>query len=434
MKRQLLLLVLATQALLASASAGEVEVVWERNVRAAATAEFRFQRVPAPSTTDAATNARFWIVAGREDGNSGDLDTLNDGRLPRGEDQPNANFFFDAGTNGGRIVVDLGGRTEIRRVSTYSWHRSTRGPQRYQLYAHEADGDTIPAAIGSAAELQSAGWRRLAAVDTRPAPGELGGQYGVHIADAAGGMLGPYRYLLFDISATAEADRFGNTFFSEIDVDDDREHVAQPREPRPAEIIFDATEVPELQTWIDTKLRPVCEKWYPIIERMLPSEGYAAPRRVSVVFRKDMRGVAATSGTRITCAGDWFRRNLEGEAAGAVVHELVHVVQQYGRARGGQPNPGWLVEGVADYIRWFHYEPEPLRPRPNPARAHYTDSYRITAAFLHYLVQTHAPDTVQRLNAAMRQGRYTAELWVEITGKTVDQLWDEYVQTLRARE
>ena len=58
----------------------------------------------------------------------------------------------------------------------------------------------------------------------------------------------------------------------------------------------------------------------------------------------------------------WFRANLQGEAIGSVVHELVHVVQEYGRARRENPeatrSPGWLVEGLADYIRWFLYEPQ----------------------------------------------------------------------------
>ena len=75
-----------------------------------------------------------------------------------------------------------------------------------------------------------------------------------------------------------------------------------------------------------------------------------------------MRGVAATRGTQVQCSADWFRRNLRGEAKGAVVHELVHVVQQYGRARTTNPDavrpPGWLTEGIADYIRWYLYEPQ----------------------------------------------------------------------------
>jgi hypothetical protein len=140
-----------------------------------------------------------------------------------------------------------------------------------------------------------------------------------------------------------------------------------------------------------------------------------------------MKGVAYTAGTGVHCAGDWFGKNLDGEAAGAVVHELVHVAQQY-RSR---KNPGWLVEGVADYIRWFQYEPESKRPHPNPARAKYTDSYRTTGAFLNFLAETRDKDLVKKLNVVMRQGKYTPEVWKEHTGKTVDELWADYIETLK---
>jgi hypothetical protein len=87
---------------------------------------------------------------------------------------------------------------------------------------------------------------------------------------------------------------------------------------------------------------------------------------------------------------------------------MVHIVQQYRRARGGNRNPGWMVEGLADYIRWFLYEPENLRPRPNPARANYDDSYRTTAAFLAYVKETHDKEIIKKFNAAMRGGKYSA--------------------------
>jgi hypothetical protein len=89
-----------------------------------------------------------------------------------------------------------------------------------------------------------------------------------------------------------------------------------------------------------------------------------------------------------------------------------------------------MVEGVADYIRWFLYEPEELRPRVDPSRHKYTDSYRITGAFLNYLVNHKDPKLVEKFNAAMREGRYSEDLWKEFTGKTVDDLWADYMQTL----
>ncbi|MEX0585051.1 MAG: basic secretory protein-like protein, partial [Pirellulales bacterium] len=197
------------------------------------------------------------------------------------------------------------------------------------------------------------------------------------------------------------------------------------------EIAFDTSQTPELKEWVEKKLKPTCATWYPKIVELLPSEGVTAPRRFTIVFHKDMRGVANTGGRQINCAGPWFLKNLEGEAVGAVVHEMVHVVQQYGRSRGGGRSPGWMVEGVADYVRWFLYEPEDKRPRPNPARARYTDSYRTTAAFLNYVVDKHDKELIKKFNAAMRQGNYSDDKWKEYTGKTLDELWADYIETLK---
>jgi hypothetical protein len=132
------------------------------------------------------------------------------------------------------------------------------------------------------------------------------------------------------------------------------------------------------------------------------------------------------------CNAAWFKQNTKGEAPGAVVHELVHVVQQYHGGRGRAQNPGWLVEGIADYFRWFKYEPKPTGTRPrNLDTASYTDSYRTTAGFLNYVVEKHDKQLVMKLNAAMREGKYSSGLWKEYTGKTADELWKEYVATLR---
>jgi hypothetical protein len=410
----------------------EVQVIWDRNTGGGATGAFQFARVLSPSKTDAATAARFTVIDGSADGNGGDVDVLNDGLLPAGQDQPDANFFFAAGSRGGRLLVDLGQATEIREVNTYSWHGGTRGPQVYVLYGSDGTAKDFAARPGRDVGPEKAGWRRIASVDTRPAGTDLGGQYGVSVRDSADRPLGKYSYLLLDVAATERADPFGQTFWSEIDVRDGRKHAPQP-EAAGFEVAIDATEMPQLADWVEKRLRPVCREWYPKIVEMLPSEGFKAPRHCTVTFRKDMQGVAATGGTQVNCAGQWFSHNLDGEAAGAVVHELVHVVQRYGRVRGGRPNPGWLVEGIADYIRWFLFEPESQRPRPDPARAKYTDSYRTTAAFLNYVVEHHDKDFVRKINAAMREGRYFPELWKEYSGKTVDELWAQYVATLKRR-
>lgn len=132
-------------------------------------------------------------------------------------------------------------------------------------------------------------------------------------------------------------------------------------------------------------------------------------------------------------AGVFLRRGARSFFPGRAPSGRRNRTGRFLRSRGGTRNPAWLVEGIADYIRWFLYEPPSLRPRPDPARAKYTDSYRTAGAFLDYVVRAHDKEIVKKLNAAMRQGRYAPELWKTYTGKTVDELWAEYVKTLPAR-
>ena len=83
-------------------------------------------------------------------------------------------------------------------------------------------------------------------------------------------------------------------------------------------ITIDSSEAPDLCGWVETKLRPVVKEWYPKLVEMLPSEGYEAPEKVTITLDKDAKGVAYAAGDKITCAADWFRKNLDGEAVGAV--------------------------------------------------------------------------------------------------------------------
>jgi hypothetical protein len=442
----------AFAALLAAGAHAEIKVVVEQNAGGSA---FRFKSVPAPASNDAATKAEFSLLSGERDGNGGSLDVLHDGRVPAEEDQPAENFFFRAGTGGGRLKIDLGAVIGVKEVCTYSWHGGTRAPQVYALYAADGRADSFNAAPKQEVEPGSCGWVLVAKVDTRPKEGDGGGQYGVAISDPAAGVLGKYRYLLFDISRTEERDPFGNTFYSEIDVVDANGPVSVAATNGEAEPILksfaaadgkyhftiDATAAPDLMEWADTKLRPIVQLWYPKLVALLPSDGFQPATNITLRFRNDMGGTpAAAGGDRINLNSGWFRRELNREAPGSVVHEMVHVVQSYGRARRTNPNatrvPGWLVEGIADYVRWFLYEPETKGAEitsRNIARAKYDASYRITGNFLNWVTQKYDPELVRKLNAAARQGLYNDQLWKDSTGKTLPELGDEWKQANEKR-
>lgn len=204
--------------LMAAAGDENVQVISERNTGADATSAFHFKTVPPPSKTDAGTRAKLELVVGRRDGNGAQLTALTDGLLPSGQDEPSANFFYAAGTDGGRFRLDLGESLEIAAVHTYSWHANTRGPQVYNLYVSDGTEPNFNPSPDAKTHPAHVGWKLLASVDTRPKEGgRLGGQYGVGIRGKSG-TLGKFRYLLFDAVEAEYDDPFGNTFYSEIDV------------------------------------------------------------------------------------------------------------------------------------------------------------------------------------------------------------------------
>ena len=447
--RILLILVLAALPLRA-----EIKITTERNENDVATRRFKFKNVPAPSRSDAATTATFTIVEGERDSNGGGLEKLHDGNLPAEEDQPADNFFFNAGTDGGRVQVDLGKAIEIKQVNTYSWHPAARAPQVYVLYASDGAAPDFNPRPGRSLAPDEAGWKKLTAVDTRPKERDGGGQYGVSISDSSG-SIGRFRYLLFKMSRTEDRDGFGNTFYSEIDVvDRDSPAIIEQLADEPKEAIetfaaeegkyqisINTTAAPDLTEWARRELGSMAQQWYPKLAKLLPSDGFDAPKSVTITFREGMRGTpAATGGNRIGCNIDWFRKNLQGEAKGAVFHEMVHVVQQYGRARRTNPNatraPGWLVEGIPDYLRWFLFEPESHGAeitKRNLPRARFDASYRITANFLNWVAGKYDKDIVPQLNAAMREGRYEEEMWKTRTSHTVQELGEEWKKALEAK-
>lgn len=412
---------------------------------------FQFDAVPLPANNDAATGARFTLVDGAADKAGGSTAALQDGRVPSDGDQPAKNFFFQAGSEGGRLLIDLGRLVSVKEVNTYSWHTGPRGPQVYTLYASDGKGDEAPK---RGADPTACGWRRLARVDTRVAEEDGGGQYGVSVRDPSG-VLGHFRHVLFDMEPTERRDPFGNTFYSEIDVVDaegpaptsDAQLAGKPVRLRfdldggRYRFAIDVTAAEDLKEWSDQELRRVVSEWYPKLAVLLASEGYRPPDELLFRFREDMGGTPASAGGGcVNLNAVWFRRELQREAVGAVVHELTHVVQNYGKARKTNPNPapvpGWVVEGIADYVRWFLFEPQSRGAditKGNVSGAKYDGSYRTSANFLDWATRTCDRDLVRKLNAAAREGRYSEALWQTWTGKSVQELGEEWLAAQRQR-
>lgn len=201
----------------AFAAHAQVKVTVDHNPNASAASAFKFRNVTSPLKDDAASRATMLLVEGDIDGNGADLSALIDGVLPTEEDEPAKNFFFNAGTGGGRLRIDLGSAIEIAQVNTYSWHPNTRGPQVYKLWASDGIDPKFNGTPKSNIDPTTCGWKLITVVDTRSKEGNDGGQFGVSITDSRG-SLGKYRYLLFDCYVTETGDEYGNTFYSEMDV------------------------------------------------------------------------------------------------------------------------------------------------------------------------------------------------------------------------
>ncbi len=207
-----------------------------------------------------------------------------------------------------------------------------------------------------------------------------------------------------------------------------REIVLESAEPvptfrYPVEFAVDIADAPEMKDWADKAARN-SERWYPRICEAFRTDGDKPISFIVMVITPKYDGVAMAGGGKITGSAKYFKDHPND--LGAMIHETVHVVQHY----RGRNNPGWLVEGVADYFRFFIYEPGKAGP-VNPKRAHYNDSYRTTATFLAYLTDKYDKEIVPKLNRLMREGKYKEEVFREFTGKSVGELGEEWLASIR---
>ncbi|WP_394847628.1 RICIN domain-containing protein [Pendulispora brunnea] len=170
--------------------------------------------------------------------------------------------------------------------------------------------------------------------------------------------------------------------------------------------------------WFGAMSKNIALAWYGKFSWYLSSSGYKAPSKWDMIF-KECDGVAYVSGTTATGCAKFFREH--GDDFGAMVHESVHIIQQY---RGN--TPGWVTEGIADFMRYYIYQPYSVG---RPARdAHYTQGYGEAAWLFNYIVRSYDSSFVRRLNEAARNGTYSDDIFKTVTpqrDKTLDGLWAE---------
>lgn len=186
-------------------------------------------------------------------------------------------------------------------------------------------------------------------------------------------------------------------------------------------VVLDVSEFPESKAWGEAA-KALVERWFPIVTSMLATQDYRVPDQIRIRILPTANAPAFASGNTITINGKWITDRPDD--LGMVIHELVHVVQQYPR---NDKKPGWLVEGIADYIRWWRYEPEAPRPRLDYEKANFTDSYRTTAYFLAWVSRRYDMRLVPTLDLALRKAEDPLPVFHQLTGRNVEELWKEFI-------
>ncbi len=173
-------------------------------------------------------------------------------------------------------------------------------------------------------------------------------------------------------------------------------------------------------TTIRSKMVKTFFKVYPEeVQRFNPSSQDTVHFSIDTAYS----GVAATGGGQVTFSASYYQDHPNDIEV--VTHEVMHIVQSY-----PQYKPVWLVEGIADYARYVFGIDNKNEgwslPDYSPDQ-NYTDSYRVTARFLVWLENHEDKTIVDQLDDGLRsENYYSTDMWKEITGKTLDELWDEY--------
>ncbi|HVY68385.1 MAG TPA: basic secretory protein-like protein, partial [Verrucomicrobiae bacterium] len=184
---------------------------------------------------------------------------------------------------------------------------------------------------------------------------------------------------------------------------------------------IDIAQAPEMDV-LGRVARAVADAEYPRILKLLGGDTNGVPPQFDLVFKHNLPVPGLTSGTTIYLSADYFEKYPD---YGCFVHEMVHVAQHY-----APQAPSYWVEGIADYARYaLGFTNRSSYPHCTAEFPHYTSGYWCTGAFLLFLDAQYGREAIRALNTAMRQGKYSEDLFLKATGKNLAALWTEFQKT-----
>jgi len=140
------------------------------------------------------------------------------------------------------------------------------------------------------------------------------------------------------------------------------------------------------------------------------------------LFVNDMDGIAYAINDEIHVGANYIGNitmDIKWDFSGVLYHESTHIWQW----NGNNQAPGGLIEGIADFVRLKADYAPPHWVQPGGGDR-WDEGYSVTARFLDYCNDL-MDGFVAKLNKKMRDG-YSDNYFVELIGKTVDQLWSDY--------
>ncbi|CAG7647236.1 unnamed protein product [Allacma fusca] len=190
----------------------------------------------------------------------------------------------------------------------------------------------------------------------------------------------------------------------------------------PIQIHMNYTATRDLKDFAD-KVHATLIKWYPRLADELSLSPSTPIKRISITFDPVYERVTYLTGNKIVGGVKYYRTHQDD--VGSMIYTLIRYIQDY------KNGPDWLAQGIADYLRFYIFEPHHLLDIPSP-KDKYTDGYRVTAYFLNYLVNKFnmTQDIVYWLNKHCREGTYSSTIWVTFLDETVDELWADMMTSL----
>lgn len=169
------------------------------------------------------------------------------------------------------------------------------------------------------------------------------------------------------------------------------------------------------------------QTFFKVYPELVKAYNKKSPETVTFIIDPEYDGVAATSNDQVVFSVKYMTSHPND--IDVVTHEVMHIVQAYGEESG---MPGWLTEGIADYVRYAYGVDNAGSGWKLPEfsnNQNFQNSYRITARFLAWMEKSGYKGIVKKLDQAGRDKTYeNGAIWKKLTGKSIDELWADYAK------